>query len=560
VAAGAAIFSVGMLLSRILGMLRESLLNITFGNSDTIGAYKLAFLIPDLFYYLLAGGAMSAAFIPVFTSYLSRGEDKEAHLVGSTISTFLLIAMVICVGICIIFAPQILWLLPASHKFTPTAFNLCVLLSRIMCVMLIFTAQSAHLTGILNSYRHFLTPVIVWNVYALSSLFGITVMSKMPLFGGSPQNPSIYGVAYSIVLGAFLQAVIQFPVAIKHGFHFKLMLDFGHEGVRQILRLFGPMTISLSLSQINILAVPMLIGSSFGLLAVNDINNANKIVMLPFSLFAMAIGTAVFPTMAQQVAMGQHEAFRAMLSKAVKIVILLSMPSAICMLILADPLCALLYGGGKFTLQGVHASAYVLALFAMGVIGLGVAQVVNRAFYSLHDTITPTIVSVGMVLSNFICSWLIAFYTPFKYGSVALATTVTLTASTIVLIELLRRRLHGIDGKALLGVTSKSFIAALLMGIVIYLLASHFPSTVAGRRLLPEFHWSAPYLPFSSADVVEKVLRITLQQRVGMAIRICLSLFAGFVVYAGVLWAWKVEELKVIFDRFAGKLRKRQGA
>ena len=162
--------------------------------------------------------------------------------------------------------------------------------------MLIFTAQSAHLTGILNSYRHFMTPVIVWNVYTLASVFGITVMAKMPLFGGSPTNPSIYGVAYSIILGAFLQAAIQFPVAIKHGFHFRWLLDFGHEGVRRIFRLFVPMTISLSLSQINILALPMLIGSSFGLLAVNDINNANKVVMLPFSLFATAIGTAVFPT------------------------------------------------------------------------------------------------------------------------------------------------------------------------------------------------------------------------------------------------------------------------
>ncbi len=557
-AAGAAIFSAGMLLSRFLGLIRENLLQQTFGNTNTTGAYKLAFMIPDLFYYLLAGGAMSAAFIPVFTSYLAKDQDKEAHLVGSTISTFLLIAMTICVVICIIFAPQMLWVfLPASHKFTPASFRLCVSLARIMCVMLIFTAQSAHFTGILNSYRHFLTPVIVWNVYTLASLFGITVMAKMPLFGGSPANPSIYGVAYSIILGAFLMAAIQFPVAIKHGFHFRWLLDFHHEGVRRIFRLFAPLTISLSLSQVNILMIPMVLGASFGLPAVNDINNANKIVMLPFSLVAAAIGTAIFPTLAQHAALGQHTAFRDMLNKAVKIIILLCIPAAISMILLCDPMCMLLYGGGKFGLSGVHASAYVLELFAWGVVGIGVAQVINRAFYSLHDTITPTIVSVVMVLSNFLLSWFIAHYTGLKYGSVALATTISSTISTLVLMELLRRRLHGIGGWGLLGITTKTILASLVMGVVLYFTAKVLAPVVGGQRILPGFHWHTPYLPFSSDAFDGQKLHVP---RLRLIAQVGISLLLGFSAYAAILWKWKVEEMTFVLNRFTGKMRRRKGA
>jgi len=557
VAAGAMIYSVGMLLSRILGLLKESYLQQTFGNTDVTGAYKLAFMVPDMFYYLLAGGAMSAAFIPVFTSYLAKGEDEKAHEVGSTISTLLLIAMSICVAICLIFAPNLLHLIPASRHFTPEAFKLTVALSRIMCVMLIFTAQSAHFTGILNSFKHFTAPVIVWNVYALAVLIGITVFSKMSIMGGSPQHPAIYGVAVSIVLGAFLQAAIQFPVVLKHGFRFRLVVDLAHEGVQRIFKLFVPMTVSLSLSQVNILMIPMVMGAAFGLVAVNDISNANKIVMLPFSLFAAAIGTAIFPTMAQQAALGEHAAFQRTLNKAVKIVIMLSIPSAVGMIVLADPICMLLYGGRRFGLEGVQASAFVLQMFSLGVIGLGVAQVINRAFYSLHDTITPTIVNVFMVAGNFLFSWFIANHSHFKYGSVAVATTITSTISTLVLMELLRRRLGGIGGRALIGMTAKTLLAAVLMGVALYCVAVWFAPTVGGQSLLPVFRWTAPYIPFSASAHVTQHLQLS---RMHLVLQVGASILAGCAVFIGALWVLRVEELQFVLDRFLGKLRRRRAA
>jgi putative peptidoglycan lipid II flippase len=540
-----------MLMSRFLGLLRENLLQQTFGNSDITGAFKLAFMVPDLFYYLLAGGAMSAAFIPVFTSYLSKGEDEEAHRIGSTIATLLLLSMSVCVVICMIFAPALLHLLPGSRKITPEAFNLSVSLTRIMCVMLIFTAQSGHLTGILNSYKHFLAPVIVWNVYTLASLLGITVLAKLPICGGSPQHPDVHGVAYGVLIGAVLLAAIQFPVAIKHGFRFHLLVDLSHAGVKQVFKLFAPVMVSMSLSQVNILMVPQVMGLSFGLLALNDINNANKLVMLPFSIFAAAIGTAVFPTLSQQSALGQEAAFRSTLAKGIKVTLLFLIPSAVGMFVLSDPLCALLYGGGRFGMDGIRATSFVLELFSVAVIGLGIAQIVNRAFYSLHDTLTPTIVSVIMVVSNFAFSWFLAAHSHFKYGSVAIATSVTSTISTLVLIELLRRRLGGFGGRSIAVMTLKTLLASGAMGIVLYFIAFYTAPHIEGQALIPVVRFTAPFLPFS-AGLSNNLLHFS---RMHVILQVGISGVVGLWVFVLLLKAMKVEELQTISDRVLGKLR-----
>jgi len=559
VVAGAAIIFAGMLLSRVLGLIRENMMFGTFGDSNTAGAYNLAFVFPDLFYNLLAGGAMSAAFIPVFTSYLSKDEDHKAHEVGSSVSTLLLLAMTVCVIICIIFAPQVIgalqWLQPPDKRLDPASIALTVSLTRIMCFMLIFTAQSGHLTGILQSFKHFLTPVVVWLVYNVAIILGIGVFSKLAIFGGSPTNPSIHGVAYSVVFGAFLLAAIQFPVAIKYGFRFTWKLDLKHEGVRRVLKLFLPVMISLALSQINLMLLPLIIGTHFGLPAVTDIRAANRLVLLPLGLFAIAISTAAFPKLAQLMAQGEKSAFRSTLVQSIKMILLLSVPSAMILFVLAEPITYLLWGGGKFGATGVQASAFVLIFFAWGLLGLGLAQILNRAFYSMHDTLTPTVVGVAMVAASILLSLYFATHNSLgmDYASVALATTVTTTASTLVLLELLRRRLGGINGWSLLITTGKIFLGATAMGIVMYVVAKGLAPTFGHATLGPVFRWPAPPVPHErdiTTIAAIHVPRLLLLAQVGA------SLLAGGAVYAGVLWVLKVDELKMIVARLTGRFHR----
>jgi len=557
---GASIISAGMLISRFLGLIREHMMLSVFGDSNISGAYNLAFVVPDLFYNLLAGGAMSAAFIPVFTSYLSRDQHEEAHETGSTIATFLLVAMTVCVAICIIFAPQLIGTLqllqPPDHPLSQNDIKLTISLMRIMCVMLIFTAQSGHFTGILNSYKHFLTPVAVWLVYNASIILGIGVFSKMAIFGGSPQNPNIHGVAYSVVLGAIMLALIQYPVALKFGFKLKFALNFAHEGVRKVLALFLPVMVSLALSQINLLLLPLILGVHFGLPAVTDIRAANRLVLLPLGLFAIAISTAAFPKLAEQAAWGEHSAFRTTFAKAMKLIMLLSIPSAMILFVLAEPITYLLWGGGKFGKQGVEAASFVLMLFAWGLLGLGMMQIINRAFYAMHDTITPTIVGVGMVVCNFSLSLYLAYHGAggMDYGSVAFSTTLTTTVATVILAVLLRRRMAGFEGRSMLFTLLKTLAAAAVMGVVCYFVAVLLAPMFSGTKLGPAFRWPAPFVP-KEVDIT-KLANIRVP-RLRMLIEVGMSMFAGMLVYLGMLKALKVPELTTLTERFAGKFRKR---
>lgn len=561
VAAGALIISGGTLLSRLLGYVREKMLLGAFSDSNVTGAYNSAFMVPDLLYYLLAGGAMSAAFIPVFTNFLSNGKDHETHETGSTISSLLLVAMTIGALLEIVFAPWVVRLIAPGYRPGSNVFRLTVNLTRLMCVMVIFTAQSGHFTGILNSYKHFLTPVLVWNVYNLSIILGISVFSKLPILGATHGHPSIYGVGVGVVLGAICMAVIQLPVVFKYGFRLTWALDLGHAGVRRVLKLFAPVMVGLSLSQVNLMAIPLIIGTLLGAPAVTDIRAANRLVMLPFGLFAIAISTAAFPKLAQQVAMGATKEFRETIGQSMRAILLLSVPATLIMFVLAEPLTYCLWGGDAFSQNSVQASAFVLMFFAWNLLGLSVVQIINRAYYSLHDTITPVIAGVGMVAVNIPLSWYLAVKTPFRYGGVAMATTITTAISTLILLELLRRRLNGLDGRALLYLTAKIIFSSLLMGMVVYFGARFLAPTLhlgtQDIKVAPVFRWPAPFLPFSKESDQTTNMAFSLHERLLLLIHLAIPLFIGMMVYIGALWVMRVKELCMIIDRLKAKVRKR---
>ncbi|HEY3417018.1 MAG TPA: murein biosynthesis integral membrane protein MurJ [Armatimonadota bacterium] len=546
---GASIISLGMLLSRLLGLVRENLMFHTFGDSNIAGAYNLAFVTPDLFYNLLAGGAMSAAFIPIFTSYLTNGKDKEAHETGSTIATLLLVAMTVCVLICIIFAPQFIGLLqllqPPDRHLRAEDLRLTVSLMRIMCVMLIFTAQSGHFTGILNSYKHFLTPVMVWLVYNLSIIVGI-LCCRLPIFGGSVSAPNIHTVAYSVVAGSVLLAAIQYPVALRYGFRLKFAFDLAHEGVRKVLKLFLPVMVSLALSQINLLMLPLVLGTYFGLPAVTDIRAANRLVLLPLGLFAIAISTAAFPKLAELAAHGETVPFRATLAQSMKFILLLSLPSVAILFVLAEPITYLLWGGGKFGQDGVRASAFVLMFFSWGLLALGLVQVVNRAYYAMHDMITPTVIGVSMVVCNFALSIYLAHHASgMRYASVAFATTITTTLSTILLTLLMRRRLGG-GGRIMTVMALKTCLATVVMGVVLFGVAHLLAPTFAGAHLGPAFRWPAPDVPY---DLDAATIASVHVPRLPLIFQVGGSILCGGLAYVGMLKLLKVKELTAIADR-----------
>jgi putative peptidoglycan lipid II flippase len=566
VAKGAAIISLGTLFSRILGLVRDRMLLGTFGDSDIAGAYNSAFNVPDLLYYLLAGGALSAAFIPVFSAYITRGEQEDANRTGSSVGNLMLLALLIGVVIELMFTPAFVRLIAPGYEPGTPVFALTVSLTRVLCVMVIFTALSGLLTGMLNSYHHFLAPTLVWNTYNLGIIFGIGVLSKSPWvkdiavrwFGdplASTNHASIFGVAFGVLIGAVSMVVIQIPVLLRHGFRYSPIIQMSHAGVKQVLKLFAPVMIGLSMSQLNLQAIPLVIGSLLGAPAVTDLKAANRLVMLPLGLFAVAISTAAFPKLAQQVARGETSEFLATVNQAIRAILLLCIPSAMGMFLLAEPMTFLLWGGDEFGVQGIRAAGFALVFFAWGVLGISLMQILNRAFYSLHDTITPVILGVSMVLVNIPLAWTLAKFTPLKYGGVALSTTLTTTVACLVLMALLRKRLGGLQGRALLIMATKVLAASAVMGIVIYFVALALAPTLAdGTRIVPVFHWPAPFLPQTRLVGQAPPLDVP---HAGLVMQMGACILLGGASYLLALRLLGVHEIAAVGNRIRAKFRRK---
>jgi len=564
VARGAAIIAIGTLCSRLLGLVREKMISNVFGTTIAAGAFRTAFSVPDLLYYLLAGGALSAVFIPVFSDYLTRNEQKDANRIGSSITNLTVLVLLGGVILEIIFAPTVVRLISGYTPGSET-FLLAVNLTRIMCGMVIFTAITGLLSGMLNSYFHFLMPTVVWNVYNLFFILGIAVLRKFH-WHGTPLG--IYGVAIGVVMGALAMALLQIPHVVKYGFRYRPIIDVHHPGVQAILRSFVPVMFGLSLSYLNLQFIPMAIASrTVGSDAVKAaaaavIYAANRIVLLPMGIFAVAVATAAFPQMSQLATAGDLPALRRSVASNLKAILLLIIPSAVGIIVLAKPMLGLLNGGGKFDIQDINTSAFALVLFTWGLLGLSLLQLVNRAFFSLKNVFTPVVVGILMVGANILFGWLVTVHTAVRYGGTALATSLTTTLAALVLIELLRRRLQGFDGRDILVTFVKIGIASVVMGAVVYFVAGFLAPSVKYEGLL---HSIRPMVSFSViAPAIEKAstlghesLKLPLKH---LMLQIGASMIAGIAAYLAVLRLLGVAELTMITDRIMRRFRRRSTA
>jgi putative peptidoglycan lipid II flippase len=571
VAKGALILSIGTFVSRILGWYRERLLLDVYGDSNIASAYKSAFQVPDLLYYLLAGGALSAAFIPIFSAYLAKKQDADAHRIGSSIANMMLVAIAIGTIIEMFTAKYIVMMIAPGYIHHPEVFQLTVDLTRILCFMVFFTALSGLLTGMLNSYHHFLATTLVWNTYNLGIIFGLVYLRK---YNWGPHG--IYGVALGVIIGAFSMAAIQLPVLLKYGFRYSPVIDWAHEGVKKVLVLFVPVMIAFSLSQINLMNVPLIIVSLLGPPAVTDTQAASRLVLLPLGIFAVAISTAAFPRLAQQLALGETREFRETLVKSMKAILLLTAPATVAMFVLAEPLTFLLWGGGEFGAGGVRAAAYSLLFFVWALLGISVMQIINRAFFSMHQNWVPMLVALGVVAVNIPLS-LLLIHTPLRYGGVTLASSLTLFIGCLVLVDLLRRRLGGLGGRELAIMGAKVMLASLLMGVVVYQVARITPlvprfayNTASGpltveqqrdlrdTRIVPRFPGSAPFIPREKAELGVAATLVVPRGKLLIQVGACAAI--GLPLYFLLLRLMGVAEVNTVLARIVGKFRRRTPA
>ncbi len=516
VATAAGIIMLANILSRILGFVREMVVTKIFGRTGVTDAFYSAFAIPDLMYRLLIGGALSAAFIPVFTSYLAKDEEEEAWKVASTfinVVVFLLFLMMIS-GV--IFADKLAPLV--AYAFEGEQRDLLIYLMRIMFPAVFFTALAGLGRGILESYRYFTGPAFGPIIYNIAIISGAYFLG--PVFG-------ISGMAAGVVVGAIGNMLLQLMIILKKVNGYRFTITLKHPGIQKMLILMIPSVLGLSVTQINLI-INQNLASGLNPGDITALRLANRLMELPVGIFVTAISTALFPTMTRLVAKGEMDEFKEILIRGLRTILFIMVPAAVGLVVLRVPIIRLLFERGEFTSSDTQATAFALLFYAIGIAGLAGVQLIVRAFYSLQDTITPLKVGIITVLLNVGLNLLFLNYTHLQHGGLALAYSISSTFNALMLFITLNKRLKGIKSKDIFISLTKFLIASLFMAATVTKTSNYVGALYGVDTLM------------------------------GKSLQVGISIVIGFFTYGFVSLIIGAEELFATFQLLTRKFRRRR--
>ena len=470
--------------SRVFGLLRTFLFAFVFGAGATSDAYLQAFYIPDFIFNVVAGGALASAFIPVFTKYMIGDKDeKTAWHIASAALNLAIAIMIVLALLAIIFAGQIIPLYnpkPAimSAQAYAIQINLIISLARIMLLQAVVLGSGVIVTSILNARQNFLLPAIGTVLYNVGIIIGL-MPGVFLAFHGQRNNImfAVYAATWGVVLGAILQVAIQVPGLVKVGMRYTFSFDWRHPGVIQIGRMMTPRIVNAAMLYFSIfvdrfLIILLIAGSLNGF--VTQYYQALQIILLPLGIFGMAVSTAAFPTLAENVAMGRFDRLRSIILETLRSILFLSIPSSVGLIVLGLSIVQVLLEHGAYNLQSAIYTTFPLAGFAIGLAGLSAVEILTRSFYALRDAITPVIVSVLQFAFKIALSLIlinIAIWGP-QWGTFALAlsTSIAGTLEAIVLLWLLNERIGGLQLRFLSTYTGRIVLASLTMGVGIFII------------------------------------------------------------------------------------------
>jgi putative peptidoglycan lipid II flippase len=466
----AGIASIAIATSRVTGLVREIVMAGLFGASAAYEAFLLGFRIPNLTRDLFAEGALSSAFVPVFTEYLSGKGKKEAAALSNLVAT----ATIIVVGLLclagIVFAPQLVQLLAPGFHQIPGKFDLAVEMTRIMFPFLLLVALAAQAMGVLNSCGIFGIPALASTMFNVGSVtFGLLLGF---VFGPYVGITRIEGMAIGVVLGGALQLLWQVPSLYRSGFQFRPRINWSDPGLRRIVGMMGPAILGNAAVQINVT-----VNTNFASLLIDPIRGADgpvawlqcafRFMQLPLGLFGVAMATATLPSITRSAVAGNFDEFRRTLSRSLATVLLLTVPSSVGLIVLGESIIGATYERGQFQLYDTQQTAAALAYFAIGLLGYAGLKVLTPAFYALNDSRTPMLVSLSSVLINFFVAYTMIHKAGAGHVGLALSTSAVALFTFLVQFVILRSRLGGLYGRSLVASLSKIAVAAMVMGLVI---------------------------------------------------------------------------------------------
>ncbi len=456
----ASVLMIAVFFSRLLGLLRDRFLAGAFFNPNTawqLDVYFAAFRLPDTIFQLLVVGALSAAFIPVFSEALVKNK-KQAWQTASTVITIGFVLFLV-MGFLLIFFAQ-----PLSKLIAPT-FSLKELTLMVKLTRLLIIAQAGFLvsnfvTGILQSYQFFLVPALAPIAYNLGIIFGILVLS--PFVG-------IYGPVLGVIIGAFLHLGVQLPLLKSLGFKFKLSFDFKNSHVKRIGKLMLPRTLALAVTQIE-LTVAVFIATSLSAGSLSIFYFAQHLNALPVGLFGATIGQAALPSLSRVSHQSQSlDKFKTLITSSLNQVFYLSLPASMILLILRIPVVRLAFGARGFPWQATLLTGQVVALFAISVFAQAAIQILVRGFYALNNTKTPLFLGALSVTLNVILSFTMVYKLSLGVRGLALAISLASFLNASLLFFFLNRLINGFSMPSLVIPFIKMSFATLITGFALWI-------------------------------------------------------------------------------------------
>ena len=457
IAKAVGIIALATIFSRFAGLGREVVTANFFGTTIVYDAFIIAFMIPNFFRRLFAEGALSTAFIPVFTGYVTTKEKKETEKVASIAFTLSLVATLSLVILSIIGISLFSHFFHFSDK---TALILRLL--KITLPYLTLISLAAIVMGILNSYQHFTAPAfapIMLDVCWIGAIFLLC-----PLFGETLEK-RIFGLAIGVLIGGLGQFLIQLPALKKRKLRIRFNFNFSHPAIKRMAILLAPSVIGLAVTPINIL-VDSFLAIKLGSGMVSSLWYANRLMQLPLGVFGVAMATATLPSLSTYFARGEMEKLKETLSFALRNVLFIIIPSSVGLILLRKPIISLLFQRGLFTSASVDNTAFALLFYALGLFAYATSIIVVRGFYSIQDTRTPVKIGLLSILANIILDLILMG--PLRQGGIALSTALVGILNLTILSFILAKKLEGLDGKKILLSSLKTLFISGLMGVLVW--------------------------------------------------------------------------------------------
>jgi putative peptidoglycan lipid II flippase len=471
----AVILAVMTLTSRILGLFRDRLLAGKFGAGDALDAYFAAFRLPDLIYSILVMGAISSAFIPVFAHYWQK-DEKEAWHLTSGILNLISLGLIFLAIIFIFFAPSLISLI--APGFSGEKREITIMLTRIMFLSPIFLGISSILSGVLQYFNRFFISSLAPIMYNVGIIVGIIFF--VPHFG-------LIGLAWGVVLGAFLHLLIQVPSAIFSGFRWTNVFTFYHEGIKKIVKLTIPRTVGLAGTQINFWVITA-IASTLASGSIAIFNLSNNLQYVPIGIIGISFATASFPKLAKSFVDKDKENFARSFFSTFNQIIFWVLPISIGFFLLRAQIVRIVLGTGQFGWADTRLTAAALGIFSFSIFAQSLIPLISRAFYSFHDTKTPVLISLFSIAANIIFSFFFVWI--LKQGNLfssfinntlklagledisilglAIAFSLSSLLNFFVLIRFFSKRVDFWRHRSILDSLVKTVLSCAIMAVVVY--------------------------------------------------------------------------------------------